>query len=177
MEKLLKDGVRLKVSRKLFYLVIVPGLILAIVVVTLLIQWLSSAPETVKTKKITLEDTIDTFYTYLEHGDLDRARLMMTVKYFRTDQVSLVEANRLVMNMLKSEQVWAQKSKVKVLEENVQGDYAYAKLSYMVPEQEKTYQRYIFLVREGNAWTIAGVGQAPPTWNITIVEDEGDKEE
>ncbi|MCX7765154.1 MAG: hypothetical protein N2246_00385 [Candidatus Sumerlaeia bacterium] len=164
MFKLLKREVQLKVSRKLFYLVIVPGLMILVV----LIVWLlyrGSEPEAVITpEEITPSQTVKDFYHFLQIGNRDNARMLLTTKFMvARENMPVGSEKQLVAELLQQEAQISEKARIKILDEKITGNYAILKVEFNFIEQNTRIVREIYLYREYNFWYIAGIG-APPPW-------------
>lgn len=169
MFKLLKREVQLKVSRKLFYLAIVPGVLIVVV----LIIWLlyqSPKPEAVSPEEITPCQTVKDFYQFLQTGKRDNARMLVTTKFMTAGENMPVGGEKqLVVELLQQEAKISEKARIKILEEKITGNYAIVKVEFNFPEQNARLVREIYLYREYNFWYIAGIG-APPPWQRPVTQ-------
>ncbi|MCD6384762.1 DUF4878 domain-containing protein [Candidatus Sumerlaeota bacterium] len=166
MFEFLKKEIHLKVSRKLFYLVIVPGFALVVIGGSYLFFSSRSGggEKIIKVVEVSPSEIVKEFFQYLHSGDIDRARPLMTLRYLKSPGGSSLEANKRLFNLLTAEKKVAQKSKIKIISEERKNNYAVVKIEQIILPGKKKFERPIYLVRDGNYWYIASIGILPPSW-------------
>lgn len=169
MFEFLKKEIHLKVSRKLFYLVIVPGFALVVIGGSYLI-FSSRGGEgsaVMKVVEITPSEIVEEFFGYLHSGDIDRARPLMTLRYLKAPGETSLEASRRLFNLLSAEKKVAQKSKTRVISEERKNSFAVVKIEQTILPEKKKFERPVYLVKDGNYWYIASIGVLPAGWGAT----------
>ncbi len=162
MVKFLKKDIkfRWKVKRTVFYLAIVPG----VTVVMLLIVFLlarRAAPPTMKEVEISPRSIVKNFFEFLEGGELDKARLLVLLRYFSSPEDSLLEANRKLRQLLTAEMEFCKNHTTKIQDEIIKGNFAQVLIEQINPADKKSFKRIIYLVREDTSWYIASTTHRP----------------
>lgn len=173
MFEFLKEGIHIRVNRKIFHFVIIPATAVIIFLIAFLIARGCGGNRTTTTTIVgpPVSDVVKEFYSYLKQGDLDRARLMVTDDFFLTDDITIIEANQRIKQFLETERLWTETTRLKILSEKEQPPNAIVVIEQTYPAENKKFVRAVFLLKKGSGWMIAGIGM-PPTQPQKTPENE-----